>query len=156
MIKFSLLAAAMLLAVPAAAQTGPVDAYDDGDWWLIKPPSGDLIILSNVHGKRTGDVVELELFGFFRTQRKDNVIALRARSPVDCAAMTGDMWVVTTFYSDRAPVEAEGERAGMQPFVGAAPTYDFACTDDRTGMRHFTSRSRKAVIEQILRELPAD
>lgn len=154
MIRSCLLAAALLIAAPAAAQTMAADAYDDGDWWLIKPPSSELIILANGAGKRNGDVVELELFAVFRSPRTDKVTGLRVHSPIDCAAKTGDMWTLTTFFADRAPVDAEEEGIGMKPFVGPSAAYDFACTADRTGMRHFTNRSRKAVIEEILRDSP--
>lgn len=153
MIRSCLFAAALLLAAPAAAQSA-ADNYDDGDWYLIQPPSDNLVILSNGKGKRHGDVVELDIFAYFRKPQRRDVVTLRLVSPVDCKAKTGDMWTVTTFYSDRAPTQENGTGIGMKAFVGPAPSYAFACTTDHSKVRHFTNRSRKAVLEEILGDKP--
>lgn len=153
--RSSLIAAALLLAAPAAAQTGPADAYDDGDWWMIAPP-GEGVSLMNGTGKRTGDVVELDAFMFYREPKGDeNIIGMRFRVPVDCVAKTGDVVTTMLFFSDKPPQDYPGTGAGMQAFVRPSPAYQLACTQDRTGFRHFSNRSRRAVIAQVFAELPA-
>jgi len=142
------LAAALLLAAPATAQS--VDPTDDGDWWLVAQ-SADIVILANGTGRRSGSRVELDLFVMRRKPHGD-MIGTRHRAPIDCAAKTADMWTLAVLYAGRAPLALERQGSGMNPVKEPSLAYEFACTEKRAGMRHFANRSRNAVMAEILGE----
>lgn len=142
-------AAAMLFATSATAQTAP-DRFDDGDWWqLTAVGDGPGVILANGPAKRTGDTVELSLMMTYDQPKDGRIVAAHLKTIVDCTAKTSDATVYTIIYVDTGATDISPVNQGPQQMNAESSLYRYACTTNRDRIRHFPSRSRRAVTREI-------
>lgn len=156
--KLLLSAAALTcaLALPAFAQTG---AEDDGDWTQITTNDGSPnLILIDGPAKRNGDVAELAVTFIYPEPGKNNLIGGTLKSVITCSTRSDDASVLAVIYANREPVVLPKPLGGpAHPLPADSPLLSYACGGtDRTGIRHFTQRSRRAVVIAILGHYPGE
>ena len=156
--KFPLAAAAAfacIMALPAKAQGLVPASFEGNDWWLVAP-GGDksAAVLSNGAPRQSGGKAVLWLIGLFPGPGSDGATGIALSVIIDCDTRGGEKMEPFTLDANGEFKRHETIVDHIDPLPVTSPFYRFACTGDRTGMRHFPNRSRREVIAEIRARTP--
>ena len=148
-------ACACVMASPAKAQGLVPDSFEGSDWWLVEPGGSDgFTFISNGPPDRSASKASLWLIGLFPTPRSDGTTGVAFSVIIDCDTRGGSKMEPFLLEANGDLKRHETIADTLNPLPATSPIYRFACTQDREGMRHFTNRSRSAVIAEILAKKP--
>jgi hypothetical protein len=140
------------LALPAAAQPARIrDNYLEGDWWLVTPSENgsNALLAEGMPFKHPNNETAVSLVLLYATPDADRKIGVAVYATFDCVAKTVSIVTPFELYEDGKMGTIMSAYSKPGPLDPTSALYRAGCDDARTGLRHFSSRSRADVVAEI-------